>query len=82
MEWICYNIYIYVESYSYGGRAVFGYDPKPPVTKETMLIGLRIAYLIRDSRDEKEAIRRICRFLNHWEIPIAPGELGSARREP
>lgn len=57
------------------------YDTHAPVTKESMLIGLRIAFLIRDSRDEKEAIARICRFLNHWEVPIAPGELGSARRE-
>lgn len=49
----------------------------PPITKETMLIGDHIAYLIRTSPDEKWALQRICRFLNHWKIEIDPSELAS-----
>lgn len=48
-----------------------------PVTRETLLIGQHMAYLIRSSPDEKWAIWSICKFLNHWQIEIKPEELAS-----
>ena len=54
------------------------YQAKPPVTKETMLACHGVAWIIQSSRNEQEAIRRICRFLNHWQYEITPGDLGSA----
>lgn len=58
------------------------YEPgSPPVTKETMLIGQHIAYLIRTSPDEKWALQSICRFLNHWKVEVDPSELASLYKE-
>lgn len=48
-----------------------------PVTKESMLLCSAVAWMIQSSRDEKEAIRRICGILNHWQYEIDPSELGS-----
>lgn len=57
------------------------YDPgPPPVTKESMLVCHGVAWIIRKSRDERDAIEGICRFLRHWQCEIDPDELGSLRQ--
>lgn len=53
------------------------YNAPAPVTKETMLVCHGVAWIIQSSHDEKEAIRRICCFLDHWQYQIDPSELGS-----
>lgn len=55
----------------------FSRETKAPVTKESMLVCCGVAWMIQSSRDEKEAIERICRFLDHWQYEIDPSELGS-----
>lgn len=55
----------------------FSRETKAPVTKESMLVCHGIALIIQSSHDEQEAIRRICRFLNHWCYEIDPSELGA-----
>ena len=55
----------------------FSRNTQAPVTKETMLVCHGVAWMIQSSHDEKEAIQRICKFLDHWQYQIDPSELGS-----
>lgn len=57
------------------------YEPSS-ITKEEQVLGLAIARAIRVSRDERDAVRRVCLLLSLWGIEVAPGELGSERRSP
>ena len=71
-----------VRPYNYlGGLTMAGpkrfRDSRAPVTKESMLVCHGVAWMIQSSRDEKEAIQRICKFLDHWQYEIDPSELGS-----
>nr|WP_325211263.1 hypothetical protein [uncultured Oscillibacter sp.] len=56
----------------------FSRNTQAPVTKESMLVCCGVAWMIQSSHDEKEAITRICRFLNHRQYEIDPSELGSS----
>lgn len=56
-------------------------DTQAPVTKESMLVCHGVAWMIQSSRDEKEAIQRICKFLNHWHYEITPSELGTCPQD-
>lgn len=58
------------------------YDSSAPVTKESMLLGLTLAAAIRESRDEKTALDRICRILRHWNVPVDPHHLGVSFQTP
>ncbi len=58
------------------------FESQAPVTKESMLVCHGVAWMIQSSRDEKEAIQRICKFLNHWHYEITPSELGSRPQDP
>ena len=55
----------------------FSRNTQAPVTKESMLVCCGVAWMIQSSHDEKEAIERICRFLNYWRYDIDLIELGS-----
>lgn len=57
------------------------YEPSS-ITKEEQVLGLAIARSIRVSRDERDAVRRVCLLLGLWGIEVSPGELGSERRGP
>ncbi len=51
------------------------------LTTESWFLALGIAHIIRTSRDEKTAVRRICRRLHLYGILIRPRELGSQPEE-
>ena len=44
-------------------------------------LGLAIARAVRVSRDEADALRRICFLVEVWGVKIDPGELGSKCQE-
>lgn len=52
------------------------------LSKDAQILGLAIARAIQVSKDEKDAIHRICTLLNIWEVKMAPNELGSLRQDP
>lgn len=52
-----------------------------PITWEEQVLGLAIARAIRVSRDEWDAVRRVCILLGVWEIDIDPSELGSSAQD-
>lgn len=52
-----------------------------PLTWEEHILALAIARAIRVSRDERDAVRRVCILLGVWEIDIDPSELGSFARD-
>ncbi len=56
-------------------------QPPPQIDREAWLLAVAIARAIRVSRDEGDAIRRICTLLDIWEVKITPGDLGS-RAQP
>lgn len=53
----------------------------PPEDQKTCTLGLAIARAIRVSRDEADALRRICFLVEAWGVEINPSELGSKRRK-
>lgn len=52
-----------------------------PEDQKTCTLGLAIARAIRVSRDEADALRRICFLVEAWGVEINPSELGSKRRK-
>lgn len=47
------------------------------VTRESWLLAVGIAHIVRTSRDEATAVRRICRHLLLWNVQVHPRELGT-----